>query len=208
MDKETFKVIVDFYNAENEAEIILSEKGLSHDEIDEVLNPFTTLCEKLLKIGKYTVKEEYIGEDTYLKQDYENLKKYTKLTVFYEYDNGMTLCETTSSLFYLIPKELLDKYEEYEEALLYAKYGEAVLDVPKDDANEEHVVSYWSLEDDIEHVIFCSNRYEAEQKAKELEESGIDFDDIDIMTRETYDEAELESIEDEYAIGRGTKHDF
>lgn len=181
MDKETFKLLKDIYNAEIEAEMVLSEKGISNDEIDEVLDPFTALREKLLRIGRYTVENEFIGKDTHLKKEYDNLKKYTKLTIYYEYENGMTLCETTSGSLYLIPRELLAGY---------------VNDDGEKDANEEHVVSYWSLEDDMEHVIFCSNRYEAEQKAKELEEAGIDFDDIDIMTRETYDEVELEAIED------------
>lgn len=57
----------------------------------------------------------------------------------------------------------------------------------------EYVVYYWTKDGDQDHVIFCNSKEEAELKAK-----GVDtdkFDDIEIMTREEYDDLELEYIE-------------
>lgn len=57
----------------------------------------------------------------------------------------------------------------------------------------EYVVYYWTKDGDQDHVIFCNSKGEAEQKAKEVDTSI--FDDIQIMTREEYDNLELEYIE-------------
>ena len=181
MDKAAFDIIMKFYDANDEIELILSEKGLSIDDIEDVLYPTTDICEKFLRIGKYTVEEEYIGRDTYIKEVYEDLRKYTRLTIFYEYENGMALCETTSGDFYLVPKKVLAVDDKS--------------DADKKDSDKEHVVSYWSS-DDTEHVLYFSNRTEAELKVKELE--GLSVDEISIMTREDYDKIELESIEDNF----------
>ena len=110
MNKETFDTIRKFYSAEYDIEKILERKGLSLDDINEVLQPLDSLREQLLRIGKYTVEEEYINKDTYLQEPYERVERYIRLNVIYEYENGMTLCETTSGLFYLIPKSHLAEY--------------------------------------------------------------------------------------------------
>lgn len=107
MDKATFDVIMKFYLVESDAEKVLDEKGLSIDDVEEALAPFMDCREQLLRIGKYLDEEEYVNKDTYIKDDYENIKKHIRMHVIYEYQNGMALCETTSGLFYLVPKELL-----------------------------------------------------------------------------------------------------
>lgn len=110
MDKATFDVIMKFYDAEYDSEKILESKGLSFDDIDDVLMPFGDTRERLLKIGKYTEKDKYINKDTYVKEPYEDIERDIKVNVIYEYENGLNLCETTSGLFYLVPKELLADY--------------------------------------------------------------------------------------------------
>lgn len=110
MNKATFDAIMNFYEVEYDTQKILEEKGLDVDDIEEALEPFADCREQLLRIGKYLVKDEYVNKDTYIKDDYEDIEKYIKLHVIYEYENGMTLCGTTSELFYLIPKVLLADY--------------------------------------------------------------------------------------------------
>lgn len=107
MDKTTFDAIMKFYSAEYDAEKILHAKGLSIDETEEVLEPFWDCREKLLRIGKYLVEEEYVNKDTYITEDYERVQKYIRLNIIYEYDNGLALCENTVGSIYLVPQKLL-----------------------------------------------------------------------------------------------------
>lgn len=57
----------------------------------------------------------------------------------------------------------------------------------------EYIVNYWSLDGDNEHIIYCESKEEAEQKAKEIDTDK--YDDIEIISREEYDNLELEIIE-------------
>ena len=110
MDKQTFDMIEKFYNMSCEIYNKVCERGLSIDEAEDLVDGFDDYRDSLLRVGKYRVEEDYVNKDTYITEPYEDAERYIKFHVIYEYDNGMTLCETTTGILYLIPKELLAAY--------------------------------------------------------------------------------------------------
>lgn len=102
MDKHVFDIIQNFQHIENELYFKM-EKELGVDKADEYLNRFVDYREKILKIGKYLDDSLYIGKSGYLTEKYNEIQRYTKLEVIYNYDNGYSLSETTSGLILLSP---------------------------------------------------------------------------------------------------------
>jgi hypothetical protein len=106
LDKKTFDIIKKFESIENNLYFKL-EKELGQDKADKLLEDFTDYREKLLKIGKYADEESIVDEDGFLTKDFEGFQMYTKVNVYYRYDNGFSLCETTSGLFVFVPSDLI-----------------------------------------------------------------------------------------------------
>lgn len=106
MDKKTFDIIMDYYNIENDLYFKL-EKEVGQDKAEELLNDFADYRERLLKIGKYLDDKNLSNKEGFLTERFEDFPRYTKVTVIYKYDNGFSLCETTSGLFMLAPSELI-----------------------------------------------------------------------------------------------------
>ena len=111
MDKQTFDIIEHFYLMSCEVYGNVCEKGMDMEEAEALVDGFDDYRDKLLRVGKYHVEEEYVNKDTYITEPYEDAERYLRFHVIYEYENGMTLCETTTGLLYLIPKKLLATYE-------------------------------------------------------------------------------------------------
>lgn len=109
MDKKIFDLLNEFKSVENNLYFKL-EKELGMEKAEELVDAFTDLREKTLKIGKYLDNELYIGKDTMLDKKFENLDRYLKMHVIYEYENGWCLCSTTSELIFLVPKSHLAEY--------------------------------------------------------------------------------------------------
>ncbi|WP_311078137.1 hypothetical protein [Paenibacillus polymyxa] len=107
MNKETFDMIMNYYELENTLYFKIEPK-LGSEEADELLDPFMDYRERVLKIGKYLETDKYVNRDGILKSKYESLASYMKLTVIYEYENEYSLCETTNGDIHLIPKELIN----------------------------------------------------------------------------------------------------
>lgn len=110
MDKQTFDIIEHFNYLNSEIFLDLVDKEMDMEEAEELTRKAMDYREKLLKIGKYLVEEDYVNKDTYITEPYEDIDRYIKLHVIYEYDNGMVLCSTTSEMICLVPKELLAVY--------------------------------------------------------------------------------------------------
>src|SRR5690625_3891316 len=106
LNKEIFEIIQQFHSIETDLYFQL-EKKLGVDEAEELLDGFTDYREKLLKIGKYLDEEAVLNRDAVLNSKYNGFPKYLKLNILYEYENGFSLCETTTGLIELIPSELL-----------------------------------------------------------------------------------------------------
>lgn len=106
MDKNTFDIIMDFGKVENDLYFKL-EKELGQDRADELLDDFVDYRERLLKIGKHIDEDNFIDKEGFLTTRFEDFQMYTKVTVYYTYDNGFSLCETTSGLFMLVPSDFI-----------------------------------------------------------------------------------------------------
>lgn len=110
MDKKIFDIIEEHCQLVNDLYFKLEKLGLDMDDIDELLEGFGDLYDKTLRTGKYSDDDKIIGKETYLNERYEDVKKYVKVNVIYEYDNGARLCQTTAGSLHLIPKEHLAEY--------------------------------------------------------------------------------------------------
>ncbi|WP_206759535.1 hypothetical protein [Paenibacillus sp. CFBP 13594] len=106
MNKETFDMIMKFYELENTLYFKLEPK-LGLEEATELFDPFMDYRDSLLKTGKYLELDKCVNRHGFLKSKYETLPSYIKLTVIYDYENGYSLCETTNGDIYLIPKDLI-----------------------------------------------------------------------------------------------------
>lgn len=108
MNKEVFELLEKYSKLENKLYFKLTEeKGMDEDEANKLLEGFTDFYEKNLKIGKYLDKDSYVGTETYLVKAYEDFESYLRVTIIYLFDNDFALCETTSGLIKLIPKQYL-----------------------------------------------------------------------------------------------------
>lgn len=110
MDKKTFDLLMNFQRLENELYFKL-DKELGMERAEELVDPFTDLVEKTLKIGKYLDSNVYTNKDTYLIKQYEDLSSYLKVNIIYEYENDWVLCSTTSELICFVPKNYLAEYK-------------------------------------------------------------------------------------------------
>ncbi|MFS0855250.1 hypothetical protein AB3M99_02675 [Paenibacillus taichungensis] len=107
MNKETFDMIMKFYDLENKLYFKLEPK-LGMEEANELLDPFMDYRDSLLKTGKYLELDKCLNKNGFLKSKYEILPSYIKLSVIYDYENGYSLCETTNGDIYLIPRDLIN----------------------------------------------------------------------------------------------------
>lgn len=110
MNKEIFDIVRQYSSLENTLYFKLEELGLKSDLIEELLEGFNDLEDKILKVGKYIDNDMVINKETYLIKQYEEVERYIKVNVIYECDNDMNLCETTAGSLHLIPKEYLAEY--------------------------------------------------------------------------------------------------
>ncbi|QDX94717.1 hypothetical protein EEL30_22000 [Brevibacillus laterosporus] len=106
MDKNTFDVIKKFESLASELYFEL-ENELGVERADKLLKGFDAYQSQLLKLGKYADEEKMLDKQGFLKDNYDGFPRYLKLTVIYEYNNGFSLCETTSGLILLAPTELI-----------------------------------------------------------------------------------------------------
>ncbi len=112
MDKKTFDLLDEYKNEENKLYFrLIEEEKMDMEKADNLVEGFTDLYERILKIGKYLDEDMYIGKETYLIKKYEDFEAYLKLNVIYIYENGMALCETTTMLIQLIPVKYLANIE-------------------------------------------------------------------------------------------------
>ncbi|WP_405101577.1 hypothetical protein [Oceanobacillus sp. FSL H7-0719] len=109
MDKRVFDLVQKYNELKNKLYFKLDKLGLDMDTIEELLENFGDLHDKTLKLGEYSDREA-TDKETYLTQQYEDIERYIKVNVIYEYDNGFTLCNTTAGSLHLIPKEYLADY--------------------------------------------------------------------------------------------------
>lgn len=181
MDKIIFDMIKKFHGIENDIYDQLCAKGMEFNEVEDLLNESVEYREQLLRVGKFLVKEEYLNKDTFIKENYEDIEKYIKLNVIYEYDNGMALCETTSSSLYLVPQRLLACYskEEVTEAVETEK-----------EMKTEYVVSYLDLTIDKFKTLFFDSKEEAESAYKEIKANDDYMSEI-IQSKKNYEKYEL-----------------
>lgn len=110
MDKKIFDLVQKYSQLENDLYFKLDKMGLDMDRIEELLEGFRDLHDKTLKLGRYSEDDKVINKETYLTKQYEDVEKYIKVNIIYEYDNGFTLCNTTAGTLHLIPKEYLADY--------------------------------------------------------------------------------------------------
>lgn len=179
MDKVTFDMIRNFQKIENNIYEKLRERNIDSEEAEAILNDSVDYRERLLRIGKYSVKEDSIEKETFIKEKYEDVDSYIKLYVIYEYDNGMALCETTSGLIYLIPQKLLACYDE-----------EITEDEALEEVESEYVVTYLDLKIDKFKTLFFDSKEDAEAKYKEVK-SDEDCMSEQIQTKRQYEKYEL-----------------
>lgn len=114
MDKATFDIIKRFKEIEDNIYQKLEDRNMSTSDIDEILDASMEYHDQLLRLGKHSADEECLDKEALIQEPYENIKRYTKLIVVYEYDNGMALCEDTSGSIHLVPQRLLSYYNEEE----------------------------------------------------------------------------------------------
>ncbi|MEL3959342.1 hypothetical protein NST17_19500 [Caldifermentibacillus hisashii] len=110
MDKQVFDIVKKYSQLVNSLYFKLEELGINNDTIDDLLIDFDDLEEMILKIGKYLDDNKVVNKETYLIKQYKENEKYIRVNVIYEYENDMTLCETTVGTIHLIPKEYLADY--------------------------------------------------------------------------------------------------
>lgn len=179
MDKATFDMIRNFHKIENNIYEKLHERNIDSEEVEAILSDSVDYRERLLRIGKYSVKEDSIEKETFIKEKYEDVERYIKLYVIYEYDNGMALCETTSGLIYLIPQKLLACYDE-----------EITENEILEEVESEYVVSYLDLKIDKFKTLFFDSKEDAEAKYEEVK-SDEDCISEQIQTKRQYEKYEL-----------------
>lgn len=107
LEKQTFDFIKQQYTLETHLYHKLEEKGFDADQLYELFEELDDFREKTLRIGKHLDKEKYLNIDTHIIEDYEDVQKYIKFNLIYEYESGMVLCENTAGTYHLIPKSLL-----------------------------------------------------------------------------------------------------
>lgn len=181
MDKTTFDMIKKFHSIENDIYFKLCERGIDLSEVEDILHDSGDYYSRLLRLGKYSVKEECVNKETFILEPYEDIERYIKLYVIYEYDNGMALCETTSGSIYLVPQRLLACYNEEE----ITKEDEV-----HEEVETEYVVSYLDLTIDKFKTLFFDSKEEAEAKYKEVK-SNEDFMSEMIQSKKQYEKYEL-----------------
>ncbi|WP_137743321.1 hypothetical protein [Robertmurraya siralis] len=111
MNIEIFKLLKEYNSLENDLYFNLTDEiGLEPEKVDGLLDGFTDLYERTLRLGKYLDEESYVGKETHLTKKYNSFDSYTRLNVIYMYENGFALCKTTSGLIELVPKEYLFEF--------------------------------------------------------------------------------------------------
>lgn len=106
MNKELFDVHMQYRNLENELYSKL-EQLLGMEKADQLLDDFVDYREQSLKIGKHIDEDKHVGRIGFLTEKYEDFERYLRVVIIYNYDNGYSLCETTTGLIKLIPMELI-----------------------------------------------------------------------------------------------------
>ena len=182
MDKATFDMIKSFHKIENDIYFKLCERGMDSSEVEDILNDSGDYYSQLLRLGKYSVEEECVNKETYIQEPYEDIERYIKLYVIYEYDNGMALCETTSGSIYLVPQRLLACYNEEEVA--------AEDEAHEEEMETEYVVSYLDLTIDKFKTLFFDSKEEAETVYKEVK-ANKDYMTEMIQSKKQYEKYEL-----------------
>lgn len=181
MDKTTFDMIKNFHKIENDVYFRLCERGMDSSEVEDILYDSGDYYSQLLRLGKYTVEEECVNKETYILEPYEDIERYIKLYVIYEYDNGMALCETTSGSIYLVPQRLLACYNEED-------VTEAV--ETEKEMKTDYVVSYLDLTIDKFKTLFFDSKEEAETAYKEIKANDDYMSEI-IQSKKDYEKYEL-----------------
>lgn len=108
MDKKYFEVVNSYGSAVEKIHSKLESMGINSDELDKMFAEANSLYDKYLKLGKELDENQFIGEETTLKESFEDLPAYTRIELIYRYDNGFHLCGTTDLETYLIPSKLLN----------------------------------------------------------------------------------------------------
>ena len=106
MDKKTYDIISEFSTLANNLYFEL-EKKLGIEEADKLVSGFDEVYSRELKIGKYLDEELVLNKEGYLSEKYKEFPSYLKVNVIYEYENGYSLCETTSGIIALMPTDLI-----------------------------------------------------------------------------------------------------
>ncbi|MDP9675312.1 hypothetical protein J2W97_001295 [Paenibacillus jamilae] len=106
MNRDIFRIHMDYRNLENDLYFKL-EKEIGAEKADELLDAFMEYREQYLKIGKYLDENKYIGKMGYLSSQFEDFERYLRVEVIYNYEDGFSLCETTTGLIKLVPTELI-----------------------------------------------------------------------------------------------------
>lgn len=106
MNKDMFNIHMDYRDLENDLYFKL-EKEIGTDKASELLDSFMEYREQYLKIGKYLDENKYIGKNGFLSKKYEDFERYLRVEVIYNYEDGYSLCETTTGLMKLVPTDLI-----------------------------------------------------------------------------------------------------
>jgi len=199
MDKTTFDMIKKFHSIENDIYYKLCERGMDSSEVEGILHDSGDYYSQLLRLGKYSVEEECVNKETYIQEPYEDIERYIKLYVIYEYDNGMALCETTSGSICLVPQRHLacfneeentddEEYDEYEDD----EEKEAEILISKLEVDSEYVVSYLDLKIDKFKHLFFDSKEKAVAVYKEVKANKDCMSEI-IQSKKEYEKDELGS---------------
>lgn len=197
MDKATFDIIKKFRKIENGIYNSLCDRGIDSEDVEGILNDSVDYHDQLLRLGKYSVKEECLDKETFIKEPYEDIERYIKLYVIYEYANGMALCETTSGLLHLVPQQLLacnneeentddQDYDEYEDD----EEKEVEILISKLEVVGEYVVSYLDLKIDKFKTEFFNSKEEAVAIYKEVKANKDCMSEM-IQSKKQYEKYEL-----------------
>ncbi|MFS0643752.1 hypothetical protein [Siminovitchia sp. 179-K 8D1 HS] len=112
MEMELFNILEEYKKLETNLYFrLIDDEKMEIEKAEELVEGFTDFYERTLKLGKYLDEEAYVNKDTYLIKRYKGLDSYLKLNIIYEYDNNLVLCETTSSMILLVPKEYIEAYQ-------------------------------------------------------------------------------------------------
>ncbi|PAV30263.1 hypothetical protein CIL05_07280 [Virgibacillus profundi] len=111
MDRKLFNIVQGYNGLANDIYFkLIDELKIDMDVAEELTQKVYDYSDKVLKTGNYVDRDMFVDKWTHLNKKYNELEKYHKFHVIYEYDNGLILGETTSGLGYLIPKDHLEKY--------------------------------------------------------------------------------------------------